>query len=254
MPRLKLLLAYTGTRYCGWQIQDNAPTVQGSLEAALKKICIRKIRVHGAGRTDSGVHSLGQVAHCDIPESKSHVAWQKALNALLPKDIAVLSAQYTTNDFHARYSATGKIYSYTLWTEADYILPQCRDFSWSVGPLNLEAMLKARNYFLGQRDFASLQNTGTPVKSTVRTTFSLVPQAGCYPQQIVWRISGDGFLKQMVRNIMGCLVSVGKGKLNIAEIPAILEGLERSQAAATAPAQGLCLGKVLYAQKNFTPY
>lgn len=248
MPRLKIVLAYTGTHFKGWQIQDSAPTVQGSLETALYKICGRRIRVHGAGRTDSGVHSLGQVAHCDIPEDKKHVSWQKALNSLLPEDISIVEAEYTAPDFHARYSATGKVYSYTLWTAPDYILPQCRNFCWSVGPLDLQAMLKASTYFIGTRDFAALQNTGTPVKSTVRTVYYLVPRSGCYVQQIVWHISGNGFLKQMVRNIMGCLVAIGKNKLALEDAAHILEDLKRSKAPATAPARGLCLQKVLYAQ------
>lgn len=246
MPRLALWIAYDGTRFAGWQIQQRERSVQGCLERALSTICNLPIRVHGAGRTDSGAHALGQVAHCDIPEAKTGVPWRKALNALLPDDACVTSAQWAADSFHARYSAKGKVYSYTLWTAPEYVVPQRRPFVWPAGQLDTKAMREVAGVLLGRRDFAAMQNVGTPVAHTVRTVERLHLERGQRPEETVVFIRADGFLKQMARIMVGCLVQAGRHKLSPEEMEAILDSGDRSRAAATAPAQGLCLERVLY--------
>ncbi len=246
MPRLKLKLAYTGSEFCGWQYQPEQRTVQGVLEQALQRICNTRIRVHGAGRTDTGVHALGQVAHCELPEHKVHVPWQKALNALLPSDVAVIEAAWSKPDFHARFDAQAKEYSYTLWTESRYLLPQRRCFVWPVGELQLENMQNAADILQGRHDFQAMQNVGSKVQNTVREIQSIKFLPGFYPQELVISFVADGFLRQMVRILVSCLVAVGRNRLDTADLQSILQGKDRSLAPATAPAGGLCLLKIWY--------
>ena len=248
MPRLALRLAYDGTRFAGWQVQPGERTVQGCLETALGTICNRRMRVHGAGRTDSGAHALDQVAHCDIPEEKTGVPWRRALNALLPGDACVTSAVWAEDAFHARHSARGKIYSYTLWTAAEYLIPQRRPFVWAAGELDFEAMRRVADVFPGRRDFAAMQNVGTSLAHSVRTVHSVELVRGQRPEELAVVVSADGFLKQMVRIMVGCLVKAGRHKLAPEEMRAILDARDRTLAPATAPAQGLCLERVLYGQ------
>ena len=246
MPRLKLVVAYTGTHFAGWQLQPQKRTVQGCLEEALGKLCQCPVRIHGAGRTDSGVHALGQVCHCEIPETKTHIPWQKALNALLPKDMTICDATHVDPTFHARFNAQSKEYAYTLWTEAQYVLPQRRPFVWPVGPLDTSKMLRAAEMLTGTHDFAAFQNTGTPVSHTVRTLWRLIPEPCARAEEITWIVCADGFLKQMVRNILGCLVAVGRHALPEQAVQELLHEGDRSRAPATAPAKGLCLRRVTY--------
>lgn len=246
MPRLRMTVAYVGTRYRGWQIQKNGETIQGVLENRLARICQTHIRVHGSGRTDSGVHAVGQVAHCDVPESKRHIPWQKALNALLPQDIAILDAAEVPETFHARFSVLSKRYAYTLWTNPTYTLPNRTPFVWAVRNLDFEAMDQAAALLCGTHDFSSFQNAGTEVKGTVRTLLSVTRTPG--PSADEWNFSfhADGFLKQMVRNLMGLLVEVGHGTLTPENARKILAGCDRTLAPATAPPQGLSLEFVEY--------
>lgn len=251
MPRLRLTVAYDGTDFCGWQLQ--APglgrTVQGCLEEALGTLCGGAVRVHGAGRTDAGVHALAQTAHVDVPEAKAGLPWQRALSALLPPDIAVVAVQPVPADFHARFSARGKTYAYTLWTGRHHILPWRRAYVWNVGrhgDLDVAAMDAAAALLVGEHDFAAFQNAGSVVAGTVRTLTRLVRQPGTCPEETVWRFSGTGFLKQMVRNLMGALVAVGRGKLTPRELADLLAGGRRELAPSTAPASGLCLERVHY--------
>ncbi|SDB35807.1 tRNA pseudouridine38-40 synthase [Desulfonatronum thiosulfatophilum] len=251
--RLKLQLAYAGTDFHGWQLQDGARTVQGCLEKALAQLVGRPVRVHGAGRTDAGVHALGQVAHVQVPARRGNLPWQRALNALLPQDVCVVEVQIVPDSFHARFDANRKTYSYTLWTEPTYVLPQRKGYVWPVGRLDLEAMVQASKYLVGRRDWSAFQNRGTPVRSTVRTVFDVHPEIGGRPNETVWFFSADGFLKQMVRNMMGCLVTVGKGKLCADQVEAILRQGSRASAPATAPARGLCLERVEYRESAACP-
>jgi tRNA pseudouridine38-40 synthase len=246
MPRIRLTVAYVGTRYQGWQIQGRGETIQGAIEDKLARICGELVRVHGSGRTDSGVHALAQVAHFDVPESKRHIPWQQALNAMLPNDISILEAREAQDDFHARFSVRSKRYAYTLWTEPRFTLPQRAPFVWSVRGLDFQAMDQAAKVLAGTHDFAAFQNAGTEIKGTVRTLEPIVRTQGQHPAEWIFRFQADGFLKQMVRNLMGLLVEVGRGGLAPADVLPILEGCDRRKAPATAPAQGLTLEEVMY--------
>jgi len=247
--RIKLMLAYDGTDFCGWQHQGGVRTVQSDVEAALAKIIGEPTHVQAAGRTDSGVHALAQCAHFDAPDRLSHVPWDKALNGLLAPDVRVLSAQAAAPGFHAQFDARSKIYAYTIWLERGPVNPLRRRFVWSPRPpsLDLVAMDEAAAVLIGTHDFNSFRNLGTPLgdRGTVRTLAGIWRQPGG-PAEMVWRFQANGFLKQMVRNIMGCLVAVGRGKVTPADVRLILEKRDRSFAPPTAPALGLCMERVFY--------
>ncbi len=260
MPRLKLTLAYEGTRYAGWQLQafkskERPVTIQGEIERILEGMSGRRVPVFGAGRTDSGVHAEGQVCHLDLPEDKQGIDWRLALNRQLPYDIRVLDAQWVAPDFHARKSALRKRYAYSLWMHRDKALPRIRNFVWSAMPLDMDRMLEAASLLAGRHDFASFQNKGTAQADTVRNLFSITCRpswlAGlCCPPD--WPVAtfvfeGDGFLKQMVRNLMGLIVWAGQGKGIPTDVMAIMAAKDRiALPSPTAPAEGLTLLEVLY--------
>ena len=258
MQRIKLTLAYQGTHYAGWQLQaaqTRLPTIQGELEKVLLALFGQRIAIHGAGRTDAGVHAEGQVCHFDVPAVKSCYDFVRIFNATLPADIRVLNAEQVSSDFHARYGAKKKQYAYTLWTARQRALPRISPFCWSVIPPDLPAMQEAASHLVGTHDFASFQNAGTPLHTTVRTLFSLTPVTGMAgPVQCpeawpvtTWYVEGDGFLRQMVRNIMGLLVWVGLGKIAPDHVPAILEATNRQALPSpSAPPQGLSMMFVEY--------
>ena len=246
--RLKFQVAYIGTGFHGWQLQDGARTVQGCLETALGRLAGGPVRVHGAGRTDAGVHALGQVAHVDVPATRRDLPWQRAMNALLPPDVTIVRLERVSETFHARFDAIQKTYTYTLWHEPRWLLPQRRAYTWQVGELDRDAMTRAALKLVGCRDWTAFQNQGTPVRSPVRTVQDIHVRAGTYSQESVWLFTADGFLKQMVRNLMGCLVMVGKGRLTTDQVMDILAQGRRESAPATAPAQGLCLERVDYGE------
>ena len=264
MPRLKLTLAYQGTRYAGWQLQapnptrpnKASPTIQGELES-----CVARIRggermpIHGAGRTDSGVHAEGQVCHLDLPAGSERIDWQQALNTRLPHDIRITGVSWVPDDFHARKSALGKRYAYSLWMSRDKALPRIAPFVWSTPVPNLDAVVHALPLLTGRHDFASFQNSGSTIINTVRTLRSITVSPGtvacltCPPHWPVTTLvfEGDGFLKQMTRNLMGLLVWIAQGKLRADSIPAILASKNRAALPSpAAPAQGLSLLEVLY--------
>ncbi len=246
MVRLKLKISYIGSKFSGWQVQPDKRTVQGCIEEAFKRILQKRVIVYGAGRTDAGVHALGQVAHVDIPEDKTHIPWQKALNSMLPEDISIVDISYVDMAFHARYSAKAKMYSYTLWTTRDYIYPMRSPFCWKTGELNIEKMIDASKLLEGKRDFSCFQNTGTNVKNTIRTIYKIFCLPGLFPEEKVFYFVGDGFLKQMVRNIMGCLYAIGKNRLSLNEFITLISQKDRTLLPFTAPAHGLCLEEVFY--------
>ncbi|WP_300159790.1 tRNA pseudouridine(38-40) synthase TruA [Solidesulfovibrio sp.] len=252
MPRLRLTIAYDGTHFAGWQLQapGGGRTVQGCLEEALGKLSGASVRVHGAGRTDSGVHALAQVAHCDVPEDRAGLPWQRALNAVLPRDMTVTAAAAVPDDFHARFSATGKVYRYTLWTEPAFILPWRRPYVWNVGRvaarLDTAAMDACAALFTGYHDFAAFQNAGSHVSGTERLVRAVTRLPPDTAGEMVWEFRAEGFLKQMVRNLTGALVAVGAGKVSSEDIRSVLTSGRRGLAPATAPASGLCLVAVEY--------
>ena len=274
MPRLKLALAYLGTRYQGWQVQEwqnspQPPTVQGELEKALQTISGEKIRVRGAGRTDSGVHAEGQVAHCDIAARQSGLDWRRALNALLPYDIRVTEASMVSDQFDACAQVTRKAYTYRLWLDNRFTPPRLQPFVWNCGPLDLGKLDAAMPHLLGRQDFRSLQNAGTHTRTSIRCLFSISRSLACIAEagagaaeesavegavdagdtdrrHLVLRFEADGFLKQMVRNMVGLLVACGRGLFDPAGVPALLLARDRQRAPSTAPPQGLTLVRVWY--------
>lgn len=246
MTRVRMILAYEGTEFCGWQVQPADRTVQGELERALETILGRPVRVHGSGRTDSGVHALGQTVHFDCPDDRPDFPWRRSLNALLPKDVRVLEAAPAADDFHARYGAVSKTYEYCLWHERAFCLPQRRRFVWACGPVDFARMEAAAAILAGEHDFAAFQNVGTDVESTVRTVTGISRYPGATEFESVWRFSADGFLKQMVRNLVGCLVACGRGRMSLEAVRAVLESRNRTLAPATVPPQGLTLVRVEY--------
>lgn len=246
MQRFKLVVAYDGTDFCGWQLQPGQRSVQGEIEKAISRIIKEPVRVHGSGRTDSGVHACGQAVHFEVDKRWAKVSWQRALNSLLPDDITVLECKAVSGDFHSRFSAVRKSYTYTLWLHNGFFLPWRRRFVWKCGPLDLDALDRGMELFVGEHDFASFQNTGTPVSSTVRTIYEFSRNSGETEHEIVLRVCGSGFLKQQVRNMVGCLVRIGRGKAEPDSVRSLLQIKDRTAAPATAPAQGLCLEGVYY--------
>jgi tRNA pseudouridine38-40 synthase len=244
MRTLKLVLEYDGSHYCGWQVQGDAPTIQGALEQALAKILGERVRVDGAGRTDAKVHAVGQVASFRSAWQLPVEALQRALNSLLPRDVAILEVHDAPPDFHARFSALGKVYAYRILNRPVRSPVRWR-YVWHVPqPLNLQAMAVATTYLQGTHDFASFQAAGSAVRTTARTLTELtVTQEG---EEIVVRGTATGFLRHMMRNIVGTLVEVGRGARAPADVQRILEARDRRLAGVTAPPQGLYLVQVLY--------
>ena len=248
MLKFKLIIAYDGRNYAGWQVQKIGLGVQQKVEEALAKLFPGVKRIHSSSRTDTGVHALGMVAHVEIPKKLFRMPVEKlrlALNAHLPEDIRLMSATRCRPAFHARFDASGKQYRYLIWNHGS-MNPLLRHQAWHVAqPLNLPAMRSAAKLFLGKHDFRSLAaNRSYEVNDTVRTLRRCdVKKSG---PQLTVIIEGDGFLYKMCRGIVGTLVQVGQGKIPAAEIPNILEHKDRRMAGMTAPAHGLVLWKVFY--------
>jgi tRNA pseudouridine38-40 synthase len=239
------MIAYDGAPFAGWQSQSHRNTMQDHLERAFERVTGGAVRVHGAGRTDAGVHALAQCAHVDVLKFLATDRWIKALNASLPPAIRVLSCRYVSKDFHARLSAKGKIYRYRIWTAL--VLPPFEyGRAWHVArPLNLKILKSAAKHFVGRHDFVSFAaNRGKPEKSTVRTINSVrVRQKGpC----ITVEFDGDGFLYKMIRLIVGALVKCALGKMDVEDVTVRLKSSEPSSVRFTAPAEGLYLVRVHY--------
>ena len=245
LRRLKLIVAYDGAPFAGWQSQSHGSTVQDHLERAFERVTGRPARVHGAGRTDTGVHALAQCAHVDVRKRLPTDGWIKALNALLPSTIRVLRCRYVSNDFHARLSAEGKIYRYRIWT-APVLLPFEHRRAWHIPwPLDLRVLTNAANHFVGTHDFAGFAaNRGTAEHSTIRTVNSVrVQKKGpC----VTIAFDGEGFLYKMVRLMVGALVKCAAGKMGVEEITSGLRSGRVGSARLTAPAEGLYLVRVRY--------
>ena len=266
MPRtLKLTISYDGTRFVGWQRQAEGESIQGLLEDALARFEGAPVVVHGAGRTDAGVHALGQVASVRLTCGHDTAALARGLNAQLPGEVRVTHVEDAAPDFHARFSARSKIYRYAL-RNAPLVSPFERAYVWHVPePLDLEAMRAAAATLVGTHDFAAFQSAGSGVTDTVRTMTrsellvdvgrTLLAPPG-EPDKArptgddaglrVYEIEGDGFLRHMVRAVVGTLVEIGRGRRPPASMAALLAGASRADAGATAPPQGLFLVRVDY--------
>jgi tRNA pseudouridine38-40 synthase len=247
MRTLKFTLQYDGTNYVGWQRQAAGVSIQGLLEEALAPIEGGPVTVHGAGRTDAGVHALAQVATATLQAAIPPATLTRAINAVLPADVRVLSVDEVDAAFHARFSAIGKVYEYRI-VNAAIVSPFVMRYVWHVAPpLDLEAMRQASAPLVGAHDFAAFQGAGSTVISTERRVRSIEWESGSgYDVPLVMRISGDGFLRHMVRNLVGTLVEVGAGRLPPSGIPPILASRDRQRAGPTAPPHGLFLVRVEY--------
>jgi len=247
MPRrLKMIVAYDGKGFAGWQSQSHRNTIQDHIERAFERIGGKPIRVHGAGRTDAGVHALAQCAHVDLTDDHFPATrWKQALNALLPPAIRVLRCRYVSKDFHARLSAKGKLYRYRIWSGA--VLPPFEyGRAWHIPrPLDLKLLEKAAKCFAGTHDFAAFAaNRGKPENRTVRTIYSVtVRRTGFW---VMIDFNGDGFLYKMVRLIVGSLVQCALGKLCIEDVTGRLASGQLGPGRFAAPAEGLLLVRVRY--------
>ncbi len=244
MPTVRLVLEYDGSRYAGWQRQPDQPTIQEAVETALYQLTQQTISVIGAGRTDSGVHALGQVASFRIEREWTPRQWIRGLNARLPEDIAVRAAETVVDDFHARYAARGKLYEYRILNRGERPALK-RAYVWHVHkPLDLAAMQRAAALLVGSHDFSSFEGTLTDNEDPVCNMRRLdVAKQGSL---LIIQAYADRFLKQMVRAIVGTLVEVGHGKRTPDSLGAVLAAKDRTAAGRTAPAHGLYLVRVDY--------
>lgn len=242
--RIILILEYDGSRYCGWQSQPENCSIQDALETALSQIAQEKIRVITAGRTDTGVHALYQVVHFDTSVQRPVTAWVRGVNAFLPDDIAVLWASGTSDKFHARYSAVERRYLYLLLNQPVRPGINHKKIGWFHQPLQLDIMQRAANILIGEHDFSSFRATGCQAKSPIRTMTQL--KIVRHGNLFIFDLRANAFLQHMVRNIVGCLVYVGKGKYSSEWMLELLEGCDRAYAAPTFSAAGLYLAGVKY--------
>lgn len=242
--RIKLTLEYDGTDYVGWQLQPNGMSVQQQVEQALQQLLGVAVRVHSSGRTDAGVHALGMVCHLDTQRELPLTAWREGLNRYLPPAIVVREAETVADGFHARFSAKGKFYRYTLLRD-EVRSPLQRLTSWQIRqPLDLEAMRAAAAFFVGCHNFAAFRTSGCAAETTHREIFSLeLVEDG---RLLYVDVRGSGFLKNMVRMMVGILVEIGRGKRQIADVDRLLRGEADAAPVLTAPARGLCLREVWY--------
>jgi len=251
MHNIKLTLAYDGTEFRGWQIQPGQPTIQGALTEVVRKLTQENLTIHGAGRTDAGVHALSQVAHFKTQSNLSPAEFQRAFNALLPPAIRVVAAEEVGPDFHARWQALAKTYQYRIFRGR--VVPP---FEWRYVlhdpyPLNVAAMMDAARLFEGEHDFTSFAaSSGSEEDDRERTTVRemycselLQSESG---EILTYRVRGRSFLRYMVRKIVGTLLDVGRGRLVPEDIPRLLELRDRSRSGPTVAPQGLCLVSVEY--------
>ncbi|MFW6335481.1 MAG: tRNA pseudouridine(38-40) synthase TruA [Desulfosalsimonas sp.] len=246
MKNFKLTIEYDGTEFNGWQVQKNGRTVQGEIEAAISVMTQKKVRITGSGRTDAGVHALGQTASFTCETRLKAEDFFSGLNSLLPADIVIHGCEQVAQEFHAQYSVKKKIYHYRILNRR---LPAAvgRQYAWHIKtPLDIEAMEKAADYLCGTHDFSAFENTGSPRSDSVRTVYSAGFTKTADGEHLIFKICANGFLRYMVRNIVGTLADVGISRITPEQFAKIKASLDRSQAGATAPPCGLFLMAVSY--------
>jgi tRNA pseudouridine38-40 synthase len=245
MRTIKLTIEYDGTHYLGWQVQPKGATIQGLIEEKLTLLTGEPIHLIGSGRTDAGVHALGQVAHFKTNSQMDTRSIQRALNSLLPPDIVVQKVEEGEGSFHARKLSKSKVYEYRILNRDIRSAFHC-GYAWHIPlKLDLQEMKKATQRLVGEKDFSSFRSVGSPTRTAVRKVIRAEwkrSQDGL----LRFEIEANGFLKQMVRAIVGTLVEVGKGKISSEEFRKILESKDRKMAGPTAPARGLFLKEVKY--------
>lgn len=245
MQRYKCTISYDGTLFSGYQVQPNKRTVQSEMESALKKLHKGlEVKITASGRTDAGVHAKGQVFHFDTPLTIPDERWIKALQSLLPEDIAVLRVERASNDFHARFDASGKEYRYFVQLSS-LNDPFTRNFRYQYRyPLHISKMREAAIHLIGTHDFTSFCSAKTEVEDRIRTihVLDILEEE----DQLVFRFVGNGFLYNMVRILVGTLIEVGRGIRDPEDIPNVIDQKDRNSAGKTAPPQGLYLWEVFY--------
>jgi tRNA pseudouridine38-40 synthase len=245
MRNIKLTIAYDGTAYHGWQIQENARTIQGVLQEKIGIITGERISLTASGRTDAGVHALGQVANFRTESRIPLDALKRGVNSLTPDDTVILHMEAVGEDFHARYSARSKLYEYRI-LNSPMPSPIERNFSWHISQnLNLGTMREAAGTLLGAHDFSSFRAAKSDNLNPVRTLMTLEIEKKD-DHMIAIRMRSNGFLRQMVRNIVGSLVDVGRGRLTPDDFEAIRDARDRTKAGMAAPPHGLFLVEVEY--------
>jgi tRNA pseudouridine38-40 synthase len=249
---IKLTIAYDGTEFFGWQLQPNLPTVQGWVVDVAQKITDEKVMVWGAGRTDTGAHALGQVAHFRTRSMIPLENLQRAMNSLLPDTIRIVRVEEVPMEFHARWHTLAKTYHYRIF-RGRVCLPFTYRYVYSYPfPLDEEAMIQAAKLFEGEHDFASFSSSSEEEDEETRNKVRLVYRSELVRdeahEELVYITRGKGYLRHMVRKIVGTLIEVGKGKLAVGDIPGIFEARDRTKAGPTVPAKGLILVSVEYSE------
>ncbi len=248
LRNFKLIIAYDGSGYYGWQVQQGRRTVQETVEQALATILKQDVRITASGRTDTGVHALGQVANFTTSSSIPEEGLLRALNSLLPSDLAVTDVEVADVNFHARRMAKAKSYAYVMDTSR-IMSPLLSRYALHVpGPIDVESMNRAAQMLLGEHDFSSFMGSGSGVKTTIRNI--MAAEIVARGAKLFFYIQGSGFLRHMVRNIVGTLILVGQGKIEPEEIMRIMALKNRSLAGPTAPPQGLYLVGVDYGSSH----
>jgi len=245
MPtRFKLTVEYDGSDYHGWQVQPNGRTIQQTLEEAVTRLCGETVRVVAAGRTDAGVHAVGQVVAFTLETPHAPDIVLRALNALTPRDISITAAETVANDFNPRRAARSRAYVYRIWN-ARWPSPFWRRYAWHLArPLDVDAMRAAAGTLVGEHDFSAFQAADCDADNPVRRV--LRSEVERREALITYTIEATAFLRHMVRSIIGTLVEVGNGQRVAGDLPRLLETGDRNQAGPTAPACGLCLQRVEY--------
>ena len=244
MKRIMLTVAYDGTGYSGFQVQDNAPTIEGELNRCLGELLQEEIKVIGGSRTDAGVHALCNVAVFDTAARMPGAKISYALNQRLPENIRVRKSQEVASDFHPRHCESRKTYEYRI-LNAEFPIPTKRLYAYfTYVPLNADRMQEAAAYLVGEHDFKSFCSAGSQVESTIRTIYSAEVQRK--DDEIIIRVTGNGFLYNMVRILVGTLLEIGNKKRPADDIPRVLAAKDRQEVRTTAPASGLYLQHVFY--------